>query len=248
MQSFGPIVSLASLALSILVCVRLLIVARRTRGTPELAMGIYQLLIVLAIAIYAALRGRFVAGDIAGTFPWVVFANYLISLGVISLAIGVWRIYRPTQGWAMALCAGLSVWVLAGCTWTAFGDVLPSTVAATPANAFFVSGRSAVYVWGGVEGLRYAQMMKKRASLGLGNPMIAHQILLWGCFSLTMGVLAVSALSAGWVLGDAYTLSVPAQLITPAATFVASICLWLGFFPPAAYRRVIAGRQVEATA
>ena len=248
MQSFSTVMSLATLALSILVCVRLLIAAFRTKGTPEIAMGTYQLLVVGAIALYAALRGYFEARDYVNAFPWVVLANYMISFGVIALAVGVWRIYRPSQPWAQQLCAALSLWVLAGCTWTAFGEVLPTTVAPTPANAFFVSGRSAVYLWGSYEGIRYSRMMRKRGALGLGDPMIAHQILLWGCFSLTMGALAVTSLTAGWVLREGYTQSVPAQFITPTASFVASICLWLGFFPPAAYRRLIGASPSPAAA
>ena len=248
MQSFGTAMSLATLALSIFVCVRLLIAAFRSKGTPEIAMGTYQLLVVGAIALYAALRGHFEARAYANAFPWVVLANYMISFGVVALAVGVWRIYRPSQPWAQHLCIALSLWVLGGCTWTAFGDVLPTTVAPTPANAFFVTGRSAVYLWGGYEGIRYSRMMKRRLALGLGDPIVAHQILLWGCFSLTMGMLAVSSLSAGWVLREAYTQWAPGQFITPTASLVASICLWLGFFPPAAYRRLIGGSPSTAAA
>jgi hypothetical protein len=32
------------------------------------------------------------------------------------------------------------------------------------------------------------------------------------------------------------------MLLTPAASLVASVCLWLGFFPPAAYQRLVAAR------
>ena len=248
MQSFATAVNLATLALSIFVCARLLRAALRTRGAPEIAMGTYQLLVVAAIAMYAALRGYFEAGRLAAAFPYVVFANYLISFGVVALAVGVWRIYRPAQAWAKQLCIALSLWVLGACTWTAFGDVLPSTVAPTPANAVFVSGRSAVYLWGAYEGFRYSGMMKRRGALGLGDPLIAHQILLWGCFSLTMGMLAVTSLAAGWVLREGYTSFAPAQFITPTASLVASICLWLGFFPPAAYRRLIGGSPANAKA
>jgi hypothetical protein len=87
-------------------------------------------------------------------------------------------------------------------------------------------------------------MMQRRVSLGLGNAMIAHQILLWGLFSLAMGTLAVSTLTAGLILGDAYASWTPGLFLTPAVSLVASICLWLGFFPPASYRRLIAGKEV----
>lgn len=247
MQQFAVTASLTTLALSILVCVRLILVAGRTRGAPEIAMGTYQALIVAAIAVYASLREKFLAGDPSALFAPVVFANLLIALGVVALAVGVWRIYRPTQPWAAVLCVALSLWVMAGWLATALGDVLPTTIAATPANAFFVTGRSSVYLWGAFEGFRYHAMMRRRAALGLGDPVVAHQILLWGAFSLCMGTLAISSLTAGWVLGDAYAQWTPGAFLTPTASLVASICLWLGFFPPAFYRRLVAGSAAPAT-
>lgn len=248
MQEFAVVTSLSSLALSVFVGARLVWVALRTRGAPEIAMGTYQACVVGAIALYAALRDRFRADDPNALFGEVVFANLLIALGVVALAVGVWRIYRPSETWARNLCVALSLWVLGACWWTAMGDVLPTTVAATPANAFFVGGRSAIYLWGGFEGIRYHRMLRRRAAIGLGDPVIAHQILLWGVFSLTMGLLAVSSLSAGWVLGPAYAQWTPGLFLTPAITLIASICLWLGFFPPAAYRRFVAARSSPATA
>lgn len=246
MQQFAAVASLATLALSLLVCVRLILVALRTRGAPEIAMGTYQALIVAAIAVYAALRKAFLEQRPEELFAPVVFANLLIALGVIALAVGVWRIYRPAEPWARATCAALSLWVLGGWLWTALGDVLPTTVAATPANAFFVSGRSAVYLWGAFEGLRYHRMMRRRVALGLGDPVVAHQILLWGVFSLSMGTLAISSWTAGFVLREAYTQWTPGLFLTPAITLVASVCLWLGFFPPAAYRRLVARSAAAA--
>jgi hypothetical protein len=245
-QQFAVVASLTTLALSAFVCLRLLRVAWRTRGAPEIAMGTYQALVVAAIAVYASLRERFLTRDPSELFAPVCFANLLIGLGVVALAVGVWRIYRPAERWAMAACALLSLWVMGGWLWTSLGDVLPTTVAPTPANAFFVAGRGAVYLWGGFEGFRYYGMMRRRAALGLGDPMIAHQILLWGTFSLLMGLLAVTSLTAGMLLREAYAQWSLGPFITPTLSLLASICLWLGFFPPAFYRRRIAGVGVPA--
>lgn len=246
-ESFAALARLTTLALSIFVCVRLVRVALRTRGAPEIAMGTYQTLVVCAIAVYAWLIQQAGAQDPASFFAWVVGANALIALGVVALAVGVWRIYRPAEPWARVVCAALSLWVMGGWLWTSLGDVLPTTVAPTPANAFFVTGRSAVYLWGAFEGVRYHRMMRRRAALGLGDPVIAHQILLWAVFSLSMGTLAIASLTAGVVLGEAYADWTPGQFFTPVLSLIASICLWLGFFPPAAYRRLVA-REAAASA
>jgi len=247
MQSFAAVASLITLALSIFVGLRLLVAAVRTRRAPEVAMGTYQALIVAAIAVYAVLQRQAEgAADWAPFFGAVVFANLLIALGVVALAVGVWRIYRAQDGWAAGLCALLSLWVMGGWLWTALGDVVPATVTPTPANAFFVSGRSAVYLWGAVESIRFHAMMRRRASLGLGDPVVAHQVLMWGLFSLTMGTLAIASLTAGWMLGERYTGSLVALFLTPSLSLVGSVCLWLGFFPPAFYRRLIAGRRAPA--
>jgi len=251
MESFASLTtlfSLASLVLSIYVCVRLLMAAQRTRGAAEIAMGTYQLMIVGAILVYWVLRILVARERVEHVFQVAVFANLLIALGVVAMAVGIWRIYRASSQWAAVLCGVLSVVVLAGWAWTSVGNVLPITAATTPSNTFFVSGRSAVYLWGGIEGLRYSMLMRKRVALGLGDPIIAHQIMLWGFFSLTMGSLAVCTLSAGYILGDAYDGSAASLFITPVASLVASICLWLGFFPPASYRRMIGGQEAKTAA
>jgi len=241
-QQIAVFVGVTTLALSLLVCVRLVLAAWRSRGAPEIAMGTYQALVVAAIFLYSGIREMARQRDPSELFAPIVAANLLIALGVVALAVGVWRIYRPAEAWARTTCIVLSLWVMAGWLWTALGDVLPTTVAPTGANAFFVTGRAAVYLWGGFEGIRYNGMLRRRVALGLGDPVIAHQILLWGIFSMLMGLLAISSFAAGFVLREAYTQWTPGLFLTPAITFVASICLWLGFFPPPAYRRLVARR------
>ena len=240
MEQFAFVTGLATLGFSILVAIRLFLVARRTRGAPEIAMGVYQGLIVSAIFIYTIVVRFAETIEPILIFRLVVFANLLIATGVVALSIGIMRIYRPTDGWATAFCFALIAWVLAGWSWSSVEESLPTTVAATPANAFFVTGRAAVYLWGAFEGIRYHRMMRRRAALGLGDAVIAHRILLWGLFSLTMGTLAVASISAGYALGDAYATWLPGRFITPVLSLVASVLLWLGFFPPAAYERFVA--------
>jgi hypothetical protein len=242
-QQIAVVFSLTSLGLSILVAIRLFVTAARTRGVPEIAMGTYQGLIVGAIALYAHLQQIAATAEPTKLFDLAVVANLLIAVGAAALAIGIWRIYRPGQKWAGVVCGVLAAWVIGGWAWTSTGDVLPTTVAATGANLFFVAGRSAVYLWGGFEGIRFHRMLKRRVELGLGDPVVAHQILMWGLFSLTMGTLAITSLTAGFLLRDAYSTWAPAVFITPTLSLVASICLWLGFFPPAAYKRLILPRS-----
>jgi hypothetical protein len=245
-QGFAAAAGGVTLAISCLVAVRLVVVALRTRGAPEIAMGSYQVLVVAAIALYSHLSRAAVGKDPMLFFDQVVLANGLIATGVVALAVGIWRIYRAREAWAGATCAALSLWVVAGWAWTSTGEALPTTLAATASNAFFVAGRSSVYLWGGFEGIRYHRMLARRAELGLADPVVAHQILMWGLFSLAMGTLAVASLAMGVVIGDGYSSSPAAQLLTPAVSLVASICLWLGFFPPAAYRRMVARRASSA--
>jgi len=246
-QQFASLAGLVTLALSIFVGARLLYAAARTRRPPEVAMGIYQALVVGAIVIYAVLRARAATtADWMQFFGWVVVANGMIALGVVALAVGIRRIYRVSDAWAAPLCMGLSTWVLVGWIWTSLGDALPTTVAPTWQNACFVAARSSVYMWGAVESVRFHRMMRRRVALGLADPVVAHQVLMWGLFSLCMGTLAVASLAAGVILGDAYPTSTLALLITPTVSLAASICLWLGFFPPAFYRRLVGGLAARA--
>lgn len=236
MDFLAKVASWAALAISLLLAVRLLRMARRTGNAPEMAMGAYEAFIVLGMAAY--ISTRFVPGDgVLLVFRLVVAANFLIACGVVALAFGVWRIYRAAEAWPKLVCAGLALWVLGSWAWTSAGEGLPLIASSSAANTVFVAGRTAVYAWGAFEAFRFHHQLRRRLALGLIEPLVVHQVLLWGVFCVCMGMTAVVMLASGYVLGDAVRSWRLGTLINAGLSFSASYCLWFSFFPPAFYRR-----------
>lgn len=248
MQTLSVVFSLATLALGLVLTLRLLHLASRTRKAPELAMGLYCLLVSGGSLLYVfAFRVGLDGGSVA-VRPLAAASTFCIGLGAFALAVGIWRIFRPGERWAGALVAVAGLWIGGG--WIAC--VLsgrPVTLGdATATNAFFLSGRLVVYAVGAFEAFRYAGMLQRRVALGLADPVAAHQIRLWG-----MAWLCVASVGLGTVLvmrlaGPAAFDAALAPLVLATLNAAAWVCTWLAFFPPAAYQRWAAGAQAGTAA
>jgi hypothetical protein len=239
-QALGMVISLATVALGIALAVGLLRLGVRNRTAPELAMGLYCLLVsagalLFGAAIRAAAEGSASADTLVSAY------TLCIALAVCALAVGIWRIFRRGEAWGRALAAGAILWI--GGAWIACNlSGHPALLSEpTPANLAFVAGRVAVYAFGAFEALRYAHMLRKRALLGLADPVSAHQIRLWGIAWLCAAGIAVGSVLGAWIGGHGALESplfvLPLSMLNAAAW----ICTWLAFFPPRAYQGWVSG-------
>ena len=81
--------------------------------------------------------------------------------------------------------------------------------------------------------------MKKRAALGLSNPETTHRFLLWGLASI-LSVVGAAAMITIRAAGLPIMASLGGSIIA-CTTFATSVCWWLAFFMPEAYRRRFLG-------
>jgi hypothetical protein len=222
---------------------RLLLLARRTRELPELAMAI-----------------AFLAGGVVGSLlGFVAMMNYVptdyvVAVGVVSSA-GVqlstlaivffnWRVFRPQARWAASFfaitCAIAIVAVLGR---------LVDTPEAPRGPIGFWSGMASVlltYTWTTYEALRYYGLLRRRLHLGLADPAVAHRILLWGIAAgCTTGT---SLVTLGIRVAGLQTFPPAVQLAMYALGFAAATAIWLAFFPPAIYQRRFQQRPATTTA
>lgn len=247
MQALAAVVGLATVVLGLVLGIRLLRLALRTRQAPELAMGLYCLLVTLGtLALAHAFQG--LSEESAGRPPLSAAGTFLVGAGAFALAVGIRRIFRPAARAGAPLLALLGLGLLGSWLATALpGD--PVTLAdVTLANALFAAGRVAIYLWGAFEAFRYASMLDRRAAIGLADPVAAHQIRLWGTAWLAVMTIAVGSmvLSVTWgpSLAEQSWLGVAVGLLN----LTAWTCTWLAFFPLALYQRRILGRSYEAAA
>ncbi len=97
------------------------------------------------------------------------------------------------------------------------------------------STRLVGFAWCIYECFRYAQLIRKRARLGLALPSLAHRFRLWGvaCSAQFTGALIM-------LLSTVVPIPLSANyLIQSPLAAAAVICIGLAFFPPANYIRWI---------
>jgi hypothetical protein len=225
---------------SIAIGVRCILLSRTTRGFPELVIGI-----------------GFLVGAVVGYFPeTVVLSTALLPpaleasvLAVTQIAIRgaaiavllfTLSVFRPDSVWARA--AG-GVIVTALCvSWVAF----PYTriYAESPSELLwydiFAISRSLPLAWGAADSLVYYLKSKRRAKLGLMDPIIANRFLLWG-----MGLGSMTLLMASTLLASATGIDPTTSgwvLLESSAGMIGAVTLWLTFFPSPSYKALVLRR------
>lgn len=234
----GAIGGLAFVLAAVIVGVRLMWLARRTRGLPELAIG----------------AGLFMMGGLG--YPLTVLAQQVTQwpdavrtalvlghevfgvVGMTLLAVFNWRVFRPDALWAKAFVGAVAVSITGlmlaqGATagWLGFaeGRSFPFALAAIP--------NAATLVWAGLESIRYHRAMKKRARLGLASPALVDRFRLWAVGTLCAALVTVVSLGAQLQGADVTRL---AALLLGTFGLVSAGSMWLAFLPPAAYVRWVA--------
>lgn len=229
---------------SLAVGIRLVGLAARTRRAPELLVG----LAVLGIGPIG-----FGLQTVAGRVDGGELAEALATLGAVAGAIGIWAklsfnwlVYRRRSRIALAatlvLAAAVAGQLLAQPMW---GSFLAATL-----DIRFAAARGALQVvalgWGAVEALMYWGQLRRRARLGLADPVLVNRFLMWGLSAGAAGLGTAIGVTVSVATGE-NVFTMPAILASSSAHgFVAAIGMWLAFAPPRAYARWLAGGQARA--
>lgn len=229
---------LVSTLASLFVGARMLILAARTRALPELCMGValagaggLGVLLSFLARVYTAALGE-AAGWLLG------IAQVCVLAGPVAIGLFTWRVFRPEAAWARLVFAGGAgviavVWLL-NCATVGFR-------AFPQAGAAFWTGyamRTLAYTWSCLEAGLYASKLRRRRALGLVDPVVADRIRLW---TTTMAVavymhIPIPLKAAGLLDSDAVV-----RLLLSIGGLATALGLWLAFFPPRAYLRLVAG-------
>lgn len=225
---------------------RLLGLAHRNRGVPELMLGL-SLLIGGTLGATLEASGLAMASSVE---PHVVGMLLLIgkTCGLVALicqGIFIWKVFRPDAVWAPALvglCFALSATALAG-----FWLHGTFTTGQIPMIWFWVEliGRTTGSIWLVCEAALYYRKMRRRIKLGLADPVVGNRFLLWAI----AGVCGISMMLTA-VPPVLYPTTTHWLMVWDIALFSAcgigfSIAYSLVFFPPALYVRWI-HRDAEA--
>jgi hypothetical protein len=233
---------LAFFVVALVVGLRLVGLAARTRQLPELLMGVGVLGIgpvgfggiVAAMAVAPGSPGAARALGCAATLA--------VAIGVAAKYVFNWRIYRPTSPLAAAAC-------LSGIAGLAGAIVLEGAATGFSPLSWQGAGwhvlRSALQVgcllWGASEALLYWGKMRRRVRLGLADPLLANRFLLWGVGAGAAGLGSAIGVVAQLATGRPPLEQAWVTISSSLHGLVSACALWLAFVPPQAYRRRIRG-------
>ncbi len=234
----------AYLGSSLLLGVRLLWLARRSRALADLSFGIAYLA-GGALGWATFLVSQTPAVQASPAAPLFARSSlFFVVLGVSAMMLATWRLFRPDRRWAAALAAALAavmaVEVVHNC-------LLTATVFPPATDPWYWPGalaRSVAFVWLPYEVLRYRAMLQKRRRLGLADARAIDQMLLWGVASLaTLASHAVAVVAS--TLGVERRYGAALILVFSVDGLVSGVAVWLAFFPPAWYVRRVERRGAD---
>jgi hypothetical protein len=217
---------------------RMLLLARRTRGLPEFAIGAGSLLIC-GVGFPASVASGF-GGLVAQVRVPLWLASELVTqLGIVLLYVFTLQVFRPGARWARALVACVAVYLPAALAGAghALSVAAPGEHSVEVARGELLlcfAGYAGCFVWSAAESLRHYRMARRRQALGLADAVVANRFLLWGLYGMAAtGITAANAV--GVMLGHNISTSLVVLLPAGVLGFAASIAIYLVFLPPAWY-------------
>lgn len=241
--------TLAYVCVGIAVGIRLVRLARRTGGFPERMLGTAclagpGLLAPCLVVVHAISEPEALvrAAAFLGQIAYALFCSVMVLF--------TWQCFRPGERWAGALArASIVVVVIAAAAGMARAAGLASVLELRDMDhwTFRTIGFTSLvgHLWTGVEAFSYYARMRRRAAIGLADPVVTNRFLLWGLVAAGAIVASGLPLAVGLLGGDSYN-DVTTRVIGAVATILGSICLQLAFLPPKAYVRWLQARAAAA--
>lgn len=211
----------------------------RTRGLPELMLGV--MLVASTVIGYplAIVSSQIPATELSALH---IASQSVFCIGYAGLLLFTMHVFRPEALWAKAL-SGVTMLVLVGATF-AFAEGITGDSPKKPGELAGVtvlisSAVGTAYLWTMTESFLYYRQLRLRLRLGLTEAVVANRVLLWGLMALSAGV-AVVINAVATVLG--HYMAPPVVLVSSALGLVHAGSLLFAFHPPAWYLAWVEGR------
>jgi hypothetical protein len=244
-QAVAGLCLLLFVVITTVVGVRMLLLARRTRGRHELLMGAGMVLIG-GIGFPGSIVSGFGGPVSQLSMPLWAVSSMFTQVGIALIYAFTWQVFRPGDAWGKYAVAG-GVFFMASGTIAAgialAGAPPEASSQAVARNGIFVSmiGFCGCFLWSAIEGFVHYGNARKRLALGLADAVVVDRFRLWAVFGLSAtGVNAASA------IGNAIGVN-PSQsplVLVPMGVlgFVASVAIYLAFLPPESYLQRVRAR------
>lgn len=239
MQILSGLATLAFVVVGALVGIRLLLLARRTRQLPELAVGLALLLIGGIGYPIAVVGGTPGAVEPATGVRMTVVSTFVIDAGFVNVVLFTWSVFRRKEAWGRALLGVLAASYVVHAVGIAF-----ASVHMTSASEIMTSGlgltlfgqalNSVAFGWTAIEAYRYWWMLRKRAAIGLGDAVTTNRFLLWAiAATASVGTNVIS----WWVVYHEmdFFQNAGIQAAIGIVAVISCTSQYLAFLPPRAY-------------
>lgn len=233
MEIFAGLSVCLLILVALFIAIKTLTLWARTRGHPELLLGLYlSCATVLGYPLIIA-SSRIPPSEM---WPLHLGSQVVMSVGFVCLLLFTRKVFRPDALWARGL-VGLSVLLLL-VGGVAYGIELAGE-SPRPAsqllgiNLLNTTPMVLAYFWTMSESLRYYRQLRLRLRLGLVEAAVVNRVLLWGLMTLAAGVAVVISLVGMW---KGSFLTAPLVLLLSFLGIAHAGCLFLAFHPPEGYR------------
>jgi hypothetical protein len=218
---------------------RLLVLYAKLREPPELFLGSAYLLAGtlgwggLLVGTLMTPKGQSLAE------PFQAWSVVVGDLGTYCFYLFVWYVFRRESLVAKVALGFVALVFVTSLTRDTF--IAHVTFGPPPGTVTTIAGataRAAVFAWTGVEAFSSYFAFRRRARIGLGNPIVASRLLLWGISSVVTFALSTTAMMLYVTAtdnADATFKQNQAGGLYGALALVAATALWFAFFPPRAY-------------
>lgn len=217
----------ASFIMQATIGLRLLWLAKQTRGTAELAWGTSG----VGAAISAAFRvWAFLAEDTPVETVALTAAIGVSTLQAMVFSVAAWKVFRPgsrlASGSVRAACTAIGVLFAANLI---SGNLLNQTAPGgmNLQSAVNATLTATVLLWALLDSIHFARKYRIQARYELHSPLTWVRMAFWAASASTYLVSFVPLVVAQWI---GVELAYPPGLRT-LLTLVATAFVWLAFFP-----------------
>ncbi|MEZ4220119.1 MAG: hypothetical protein R3B13_04250 [Polyangiaceae bacterium] len=219
---------------------RLIFLHLRTRKLPELLMAL-ALLCTGFLAYAVGTVGKLVGSASPETVATLVLVGLGIEyVGVISMTLFAWKVFHSDDRHGQVVAAAVTFAMalslfgeVATEEYMRYGDTLRAQGPWIPLG---LAARSLAPAWLAFECLRFHGKLRRRARIGLAEPLVVHRVGLWGIAMAASALAYVVPIAHRLVYGTGLREHVWALSIVSLLAMVAAICLGIAFFPPKKYR------------
>jgi len=234
MESNVYIFDLVTAFIYLAVAIRLFALSRYTRGRPEYLLALN----------YGCTSVSYVLYEMPDIFQqdliWVlVAARFIYSAGIVPLLLFTRDVFRDESRWANAIVQTTALSLFSGVFFSMLDGDLEGLNVGSVWFWFDWLGYTVPYVWITAEALIAYSAAKKRLALGFCEPDVPHRYLLWGLFGLFAGLAGIAIVPLYIDYARTETWPRWGDFASGGLEAAGTLMVWLAFFPPAWYRRLI---------